>query len=97
LVIRAKVEFLKIPRPPYGYRYTGKNCWMRLDSEAINDVACCLSFEDGEEYYDEDCAELLFSFYKNDPRIHEISVGMKFSLRVLDLKVATGAIVSVTG
>lgn len=69
---------------------------MRLDSETFNDVACCLSFEDGEEYYDEDCAEPSISFYKDEPIIDEVSVGMTFTLRILDLKVATGTIVSVT-
>ena len=75
----------------------GKSCWMRLDSETLSDVACCLGFPDGEEYYDEDTAESLMSFYKNESRIDEITVGMTFSLRILDLKVATGHVISVTG
>ncbi|WP_146216810.1 hypothetical protein [Glaciecola sp. KUL10] len=95
--IKARISFLKIPRPPYGYRYFGKSCWMRMDSEKFSDLACCVGFADGQEYYDGDSAESTLSFYKDEPLIHEINTGMNFSLRILDLQVATGQILSVKG
>ena len=90
LTITAKITFLTIPRPPYGYRYFGSNCWMRMDSSKFTDLACALSFEKGKEFFDGDTANVELVFYNGESLIESFEEGMQFDLRVLDLKVAEG-------
>lgn len=76
LTITAKITFLTIPRPPYGYRYFGHNCWMRMDSAKFTDLACALSFEEGNEFFDGDTADVELVFYNGEPLVESFEEGM---------------------
>ncbi|WP_124916993.1 hypothetical protein [Alteromonas flava] len=93
--IIAKITFLKIPRPPHGYRYFGKQVWMRMDTTDFKDLACYLSFLDDKEYYDGDTTEVFLGFYEGETK-SSFTEGLEFSLRILDLQVAKGVIVNVS-
>ncbi|QSX30113.1 hypothetical protein JYB88_00025 [Shewanella cyperi] len=66
--VSAKIDFLKISRPPYTFRYFGKGCWMRMDSNLFNDLPCVLGFEEGKEFYDEDSTEVIIGLNPEDER-----------------------------
>ena len=67
-----------------------------MDSEICSDVAVCLGFDEGHEYYDGDSAVATLSFYQDETAIDKFVEGMIFSLRVLDLEIATGRVLSVS-
>ena len=93
MTIIAKITFLKIPRPPHGYRYLGKSNWVRMYSEHISNVACMFGFLDENEYYDGDTIEVELNFYEGESSVDLLVPEYEFSFFILDLEIAKGVIV----
>jgi len=88
----AKITFLKIPRPPHGYRYLGKNNWVRIYGEGVSNVACMFNFMDDKEYYDEDTTEVELVFFEGEPAVRKLVPEYTFSFYILNLEIAKGVI-----
>jgi len=92
VAVIAKITFLKIPRPPHGYRYLGKGNWVRMYGEGISNVACMFGFKDDKEYYDGDTTEVELDFYDGEPSVNLLVPEYTFSFYILDLEIAKGVI-----
>jgi hypothetical protein len=92
VAVIAKITFLKIPRPPHGYRYLDKGNWVRMYGEGISNVACMFGFLDDKEYYDGDTTEVELDFYDGEPSVDLLVPEYTFSFYILDLEIAKGVI-----
>jgi len=84
----SKVEFLKIDRKKYEYRYIN-GCWPTISYPALNGIAGCTLLLD-QEAFDGDIVELELKFL--DESLHEdkIKEGDTFDLYVGRVHIAKG-------
>lgn len=86
--VLAEVEFLKIDRSKYEFKYIN-GCWPFITYPALNGIAGCMLLLDNEAF-DGDVVELEIKFY--DESIHEgkIREGDLFDLYVGTTHIAKG-------
>ena len=90
--VEVEVNFSTIERPPHNYRYFGKGCWVRIETNTFSNVACLIEFPDDKEYFDGDTVIVNLEFYPDEPHIAQLKSGIEFNLSIVGVNVASGKV-----